>query len=166
MDDNMRKTMEQMASFQKLWMDSFTNMANVWSQFSPGSPPADEVRRMRDNMLKVLSQTWDEFMRTPQFMEMMRSSLNSAMDLRQMSRDGMNRVHQQFETAAKEDVDGVLLAIRHVERRVLDRLEDLDERIGKLEDNLEEEIEEIREEEPEKQAPSRRKKASKRQNGK
>ena len=48
-------------------MDSFANMASVWSQFSPVSPPSDEMRKMRGGMLKVLAETWDEYMRTPQF---------------------------------------------------------------------------------------------------
>ena len=48
----MNKAFDQVAAFQKLWMDSFANMASVWSQFSPGSPPSDEMRKMRGGMLK------------------------------------------------------------------------------------------------------------------
>src|SRR5271165_285137 len=136
MSDNMNKCFDQVAAFQKLWTDSFANMASVWSQFSPGSPPSDEMRKMRGGMLKVLAETWDEYMRTPQFMEMMKGSLNGALDLKRMARDGMNRVHEQFETPSKEDIDGVLLAIRHVERRLLDRLEGLDHRLANLDQKI------------------------------
>jgi hypothetical protein len=136
MSDNMNKGFEQAIAFQKLWMDSFANMASVWSQFSPGSPPSDELRKMRGGMLKVLAETWDEYMRTPQFMEMMQASLNGALDLKRMARDAMNRVHEQFENPSKEDIDDVLLAIRHVERRVLDRLEGLDERVANLDEKI------------------------------
>src|SRR5271166_4321679 len=72
MSDNMNKCFDQVAAFQKLWTDSFANMASVWSQFSPGSPPSDEMRKMRGGMLKVLAETWDEYMRT----------LNGALDLK------------------------------------------------------------------------------------
>ena len=136
MSDNLNKGFEQVAAFQKLWTDSFADMASVWSQFSPGSPPSDEMRKMRGGMLKVLGETWDEYMRTPQFMEMMKASLNGALDLKRMARDGMNRVHQQFETPSKEDIDGVLLAIRHVEGRLLDRLEGLDDRVANLDEKI------------------------------
>jgi hypothetical protein len=54
-------------------------------------------------MLKVLAETWDEYMRTPQFMEMMKASLNGALDLKRMPRDGTNPVHVQFETPAKRN---------------------------------------------------------------
>jgi prefoldin subunit 5 len=136
MSDNMDKAFDQAAAFQKLWMDSLANMASVWSQFSPGSPPTDEMRKMRGGMLKVLADTWDEYMRTPQFMEMMKASLNGAVDLKRMARDGMNRVHEQLENPSKEDIDGVLLAIRHVERRLLDRLEGLDDRVANLNEKI------------------------------
>ena len=76
----MNKGFEQVAAFQKLWTDSFANMASVWSQFSPNSPPFDEMRKMRGGMLKVLTETWDEYMRT----------LNGALYLKRTARDGMN----------------------------------------------------------------------------
>ena len=127
---------DQLAALQKLWTDSLANMAGAWSQFSPGSAPSDEMRKMRGEMLKVLAETWDEYMRTPQFMEMMKASLNGALDLKRLASDGMNRVHEQFKTPSKEDIDEVLLAVRHVERRVLDRLEGLDDRVAKLDEKI------------------------------
>jgi uncharacterized protein YdcH (DUF465 family) len=136
MSENTNKYFDEVAAFQKLWTDSFANMASVWSQFSPGSPPPDEMRKMRGGMLKVLADTWDEYMRTPQFMEMMKASLNGALDLKRLASDGMNRVHEQFKTPSKEDIDEVLLAIRHVERRILDRLEGLDDRVAKLDEKI------------------------------
>src|SRR5215470_4431928 len=137
MSDNMNKALDQVAAFQKLWLDSFANMASIWSQFSPGSPPSDELRKMRGGMLKVLAETWDEYMRTPQFMEMMKASLNGALDLKRMAREGMNRFHEQLENPSKNDIDDLLLAIRHVERRLLERLEGLDERVGELNEKIE-----------------------------
>ena len=56
MSDNMSKGFDQVAAFQKLWTDSFANMAGVSSQFSPSPPPSDEMRKMRGGMLKVLAE--------------------------------------------------------------------------------------------------------------
>ena len=136
MSDNTGKIFDQVAAFQKLWMDSFTDMAGVWSQYSAGSPPVDEMRKMRGGMLKVLAETWDEYMRTPQFLEMMKASLNGALDLRRVAREGINRVHEQFENPSKQDIDDVLLAVRHVERRILERLEGLGDRVANLNEKI------------------------------
>ena len=132
----MNEGFDQAAAFQKLWTDSFANMASVWSEFSPGFLLSDEMRKMPGGMLKVPAETWDEYMRTPQFMEMMKASLNGALDLKRIVRDGMNRAHEQFENPTKEDIDGVLLAIRHVERRLLDRLQGLDDRMATLDEKI------------------------------
>jgi hypothetical protein len=137
MSDSIEKSFDQVAAFQKLWLDSFADMASIWSQFSPTSPPSDELRKMRGGMLKVLADTWDEYMRTPQFLQLMKLSLNGALDLKRMARDGLNRVHDQLENTSKQDVDDVLMAVRHVERRILDRLEGIEERVTNLDDRLE-----------------------------
>jgi hypothetical protein len=131
------KSVDQVVAFQKLWLDSFANMASIWSEFSPTSPPMDELRKMRGGMLKVLADTWEEYMRTPQFIHLMNASLNGALDLKRMARDGLNRVHDQLENTTKQDIDGVLMAVRHVERRILDRLEGIEERVTNLDDRLE-----------------------------
>jgi hypothetical protein len=136
MSDNMNKGFDQVAAFQKLWTDSFLKMASVWSQFSPSSPPSDEMRKMRGGMLQALAETWDEYMRTPQFMEMMKASMNGVLDLKRMAREGMNRVHEQFESPSKENIDDVLMAIRHVERRLLDRLEGLNNQVANLDEKI------------------------------
>ena len=132
MDDNMAKTLEQAAAFQKLWSDSFANMAHVWAQFSPASPPIEEAKKLRAGMIKVLSESLDNFMRTPQFLEMIKQSMNGAMQIKSMSREGLHKMHDQLEIPHKKDLDGVLLALRHVERRLLERMEDLDESLEKL----------------------------------
>ena len=45
MSDNMDKALDQVAAFQKLWTDSLVNMASVWSQYSPVSPPSTRYAR-------------------------------------------------------------------------------------------------------------------------
>ncbi len=144
MDNNMTKAMEQAAAVQKLWMDSFTDMANVWSQFSPSKPPPEQLRKMRSGMLKVLAESWEEFMRTPFFMEMMKNSMNSALDLRRMGQAGAAKLHEQTGIAAKEDIDGILMAIRHIERRLMERMEGVGEKFDEVERRLDETGNEIR----------------------
>jgi len=66
----------------------------------------------------------------------MKASLDGALDLKRLARDGMNRVHEQLEQPSKNDIDDVLMAIRHVERRLLDRLEGLDDRVANLDEKI------------------------------
>ena len=98
MPDSIEKSFDQVAAFQKLWLDSFADMASIWSQFSPTSPPSDELRKMRGGMLKVLADTWDEYMRTPQFLQLMKLSLNGALDLKRTAR-GINLEEPSLDTS-------------------------------------------------------------------
>lgn len=136
--DNITKTFEQAAAFQKLWTDSIAGMTGAFSQFSPGSSPVEETRKLRANMLKTMTETWEEFTRTPQFMEMIKTSFNGMFDLKGASREGMEKLHEQLGIPSKDDLDGVLLSIRHVERRLLDRMDAVDERLAEISERIEE----------------------------
>lgn len=137
MDEKFEQAFQQAAVFQKLWTDSFTQMAEVWGRFSPGKPPPDTIREIRTEMLKVLTETWDQFMRTPQFMEYMKTSLEGFMNLRQIAADALTRGHHEMQAPAREDIDGLLLAIRHLERRLLDRIEELENGVTSVGQRLE-----------------------------
>lgn len=137
MDEKSDQAFQQAAAFQRTWMDSFTQMAEVWTRASPGKPPPDVVREMRSGMLKVLADSWEEFMRTPQFMEYMKNSMDGMLTLRKMGADMMTRSRHEAQSPAREDIDGVLLAIRHMERRLLDRIEEVDTGISEIGDRVE-----------------------------
>jgi hypothetical protein len=130
MDEKFDQAFQQAAAFQKMWTDAFTQMGEVWGQYSPGNPPPDTIRDMRAGMLKVLTEAWDQFARSPQFMEYMKTSMDGFMDLRKMSADAMTRNHHEMQSPAREDIDGILLAIRHMERRLLDRIEDIESAVA------------------------------------
>jgi len=136
MDENFNNSFERATALQHLWMDSMTGLANAWSEYSPSNTPPEELKKVRQRMLGAISKSWEDFMRTPQFMEMMRESLNNAVKWGAGAKEGANRMHETMGTAAKQDIDGVLLAIRHVEKRVLDGIETLQETIEGLQNDL------------------------------
>ena len=136
MDENFKDSFERATAFQNLWVDSMTGLAQAWTNYSPSDSPPEDLKKVRQRMLGAMSKSWEDFMRTPQFMEMMRESLNNAVAWGANAKEGANRVHETMGTAAKQDIDGVLLAIRHVEKRILDRLETLQENIEGLQSDL------------------------------
>jgi 3-oxoacyl-[acyl-carrier protein] reductase len=79
MIDNFNKSFDQVASFQKLWTDSFVRMAGIWSQFPARSLHFDEMRKMQGGMLKVLTETCNQYMRT----------LHGVLDLKRTPGDGI-----------------------------------------------------------------------------
>jgi NAD(P)-dependent dehydrogenase (short-subunit alcohol dehydrogenase family) len=88
MNNIINKYFDQAASFRKLWTDSFVSMANIWSQFSPGSLPLGEMGKMQGGLLKVLAETRDQYMQT----------LNGALDLKRTAGDGMKTEGPDLDT--------------------------------------------------------------------
>ena len=126
----------QWAAFQKVWSETFTKMFQMGTTFSPEGPPPDFVRQMRASLLQAMAQSWDEFLRSPQFLDSMKQWMDNAIAFRKMSNDFLTRARHEGQGLAREDLDTVLLSVRHMETRVLDRLEAVGTRLKQVEERL------------------------------
>jgi len=132
MTDNFAKTAEQMAAFQKIWTESMTQMMQTAFSMAPNSAPPEVLRQIRSGLFLALAQSWDEFMRSPQFLEAMRQWMDTAVNFRKMSNDFMARVRNELQAPSREDIDAVMLNVRHMEKRLLDQVEELSNQINEL----------------------------------
>jgi hypothetical protein len=126
------KTAEQWEAFQKIWLETFSKLGETAFTFSPQSAPPDVLRNLRNGILQALGKSWDEFLRSPQFLEGMKQWMDNALQFRKMTGDFLAKARQESGAVAREDVDSMLAAIEHLERRLLDRIEDLAEQVGEL----------------------------------
>ena len=132
MNDNFDKTAEQAAAFQKIWMDSMSKIMQTAFTFGSNSPPPDVLREIRSGIFRALAQSWEEFMRSPQFLESMKQWMDNAINLRKMSNDFMAKIRNEMQAPSRDDIDTVMLTVRHMEKRLLDRMEDLASQISAL----------------------------------
>src|ERR1041385_5366335 len=132
MSDNFEKTAEQAAAFQKIWMDSMSKIMQTAFTFGSNSPPPDVLKQIRSGIFQALAQSWEEFMRSPQFLESMKQWMDNAINFRKMSNDFMAKVRNEMQAPSRDDIDTVMLTVRHMEKRLLDRMEDLSSRIAEL----------------------------------
>lgn len=126
------KTAEQAAAFQKIWMESMSKIMQAAFTISPNSPPPDVVRQIRSGIFQALAESWEEFMRSPQFLEGMRQWMENAITFRKMTNDFMARVRNEVQSPSRDDVDTIMLTVRHMEKRLLDRVEELSAEIKEL----------------------------------
>lgn len=132
MSDQSEKFSEQGAAFQKIWIESMSKLMQAAFTFSPDSTPPELLREIRNGILRALGESWDEFMRSPQFQQNMKQWMDSAMSFRQMSNDFMARVHKETRTPSNDDIDAIQQNMRHLETRILDRLETLSKQVEEL----------------------------------
>ena len=132
MSDENDQFTDQVAGFQKIWMDTFSRMAQTAFSFSPDAAPPEMIRQMRSGIFQALAQSWDEYLRSPQFLEGMKQWMDNAILFRKMSNDFFTKARHETQDVAREDVDSVMLAVRHMEKRILDRMEDLSARVDAI----------------------------------
>jgi hypothetical protein len=136
MSDNFEKSADQAAAFQKIWMESMSKVMQSAFTFGNNSPPPDVLKQIRSGIFQALAQSWEEFMRSPQFLESMKQWMDTAINFRKMSNDFMAKVRNEIQAPSRDDIDTVMLTVRHMEKRLLDRVEDLAARIAQLDSRL------------------------------
>jgi len=125
MENQFEKATEQAAAFQKIWMESASKIMQAAFTMGPNSPPPEILRQIRTGIFQALANSWEEFMRSPQFLDGMKQWTENAISFRKLSNDFMAKVRNELQAPSREDMDSIMLTIRHVEKRLLDRIDDL-----------------------------------------
>ena len=130
MDHQFEKATEQAVAFQKIWMESATKIMQAAFTMGPNSPPPEILRQIRTGIFQALANSWEEFMRSPQFLEGMKQWTENAISFRKLSNDFMAKIRNELQAPSRDDMDSIMLTIRHVEKRLLDRIDDLAAQLG------------------------------------
>lgn len=125
---------EQFAAFQKTWTETFARMMQQGFSGAGESAPPEFLRQIRSGILQALAQSWDQFLRSPQFLEGMRQWMDQAMAFRKLSDEFLTRARHETQGMAREDLDQVVLAVQHMEHRLLARMEELTARLDAFEE--------------------------------
>lgn len=132
MSDNSEKTEPQAAAFQKIWMESMSKLMQTAFAFGPDSAPPEALRQIRNGIFQALAGSWEEFMRSPQFLDGMKQWMENAVTFRKMTNDFLAKARNEMQAPSREDIDTIMLAVRHLEKRLLDRVEDLSAQVHDL----------------------------------
>lgn len=122
--------------FTRMWVDFANKMAMSSLAFQAGSTPPEAGREVRGAAFKAMSDYFEELMRSPQFLDAMKQSMDTALNLRKQFDSFLSTMQHEMQGVAREDVDSLMLTMRHMETRMLDRMEDLAGRIDALEQQL------------------------------
>ena len=83
-------------------------------------------------MLQAMEQYCAEYMRSPQFLEAMKKGLDASIGARQQLNDFWVRAHHELQGVARQDIDFVMQNVRHLETRMLDRMDELASRLDRI----------------------------------
>jgi len=128
MNTTFEEMAEQAKAFQKMWADSFTNMMSAGlAGGSSSDPPPEAFKQMRSGVFKAMSQSWEEFLRSPEFLKTMKQSMDNAIAMRSAMNEFFNRVQHELQAVTQEDLNHIMSAIGELRQRVDEINEKLDQ---------------------------------------
>jgi hypothetical protein len=132
----MNPQFEQVQQLGNLWLETVTKMMSSAIATDATQPPPDAARQLRDASLAAAGQQAEQYLRSPQFLAMMKQSLDAQIAFRKQLNQFLTDAHHSVQGVAKADVEALALSIRQMERRVLNRMETLCDRLDALGERL------------------------------
>ena len=127
---------DQTQFLTNLWVEFATKMMATAVSTDPSASAPDNARRMRSAMFQAMGQATEQYMRSPQFLQTMQGAINASIEARKQMNDLLTRMHHDAQGTAKQDVDTLQVSVRHMETRVLDRLDEIASRLDALSQRL------------------------------
>ena len=137
MSDTPDSNQDQTAAFSKLWSDACSRLMQAAMTYSPETTPPELLRQIRSGLLQALTQSWEEFLRSPQFLEGMKQMMEQAVAFRKFSSEVLTKSRHATEGVAHDDIESLRAVLGQMESRLARRMDGLAEQTGQLAKGLE-----------------------------
>ena len=125
--------------FMRFWSDMMSKMAPPGVAVPSMGPSQEEIaRQMRQAFFDAWAGHCEEFMRSEQFLGMMKESMDHTLAFREQMNKFFVKTLRDYQMPSQDDTDSILLAVRRLEDRVLKRVDELSQRVEAMEGRLEE----------------------------
>jgi hypothetical protein len=146
----MQRSTENAASlageWAKLWFDMLSPMTPWMAPLNCEGTLPEIGRQLQSAQLKWWNEYLARFMRSPDFLEMVRNSMTAVLNSRKQMNDWLGEVQHEAQRVTPEDIDHLDQMLRRQEeqfkaamRKVLRRLDELSDRLSAWEDRDEKE---------------------------
>jgi len=124
---------KQAGEMWRLWLETLSRLGGSFASAQPGSPPPEAARQVRGAVLNAVSEQVDQFLRSETFLQWMKEWLDRTIAFQKQTHEIMTQMHHATEGVAVQDVTAIMGVLRQMEDRLLDRLDDLNRRVERLE---------------------------------
>ena len=102
----------------KAWSDLATKLVAAGGSV-PAAVPSPEVgRQVRTNYLAAWSEFFDQWMRSPEFLEGMRLSRDAGVEVRKQQNEFFNRLQNAVQAVSRQDFDQLIKRVRDLQDRI------------------------------------------------
>jgi len=133
MSDTPDSNADPTTALAKLWSDSCSRLIQAATSFSPETAPPELLRQIRGGLMQALTQSWQEYLRSPQFLEGMKQMMEQAVAFQKFSAAVLTKTRHATEGVAHEDMESLRAALGQMESRLARRMDALSAEITQLE---------------------------------
>ncbi|HKQ46768.1 MAG TPA: hypothetical protein VJZ71_01725 [Phycisphaerae bacterium] len=123
--------------FSQFWGDFFSRVgmspASAAAPQTP-SPSKEAVQQMQRVFFDALAKYCDDFMRSEQFLKMMKETMDRSLAFKQQVDQFLANLQRGMQSPAKADMDDLGGLLRSIEERVLSRLSALEDKVAAVEE--------------------------------
>jgi hypothetical protein len=98
-----------------MWLDFATRMTAAGFRSSRGTSPRDGPAHVRDVALDALGQEADKYMRSPQFLQAIKQTMDASIAARKQLNDLLAGAHHSVQGVAKAGPGRAVVSMRHME---------------------------------------------------
>jgi len=133
MSDTPNQNPEPAAAFAKMWSDSCSRLMQAAMSYSPETAPPELLRQIRGGLMQALTQSWQEYLRSPQFLEGMKQMMDQAVAFRKFSAEVLTKTRHATEGVAHDDIQSLRAVLSQMESRLARQMDALSAQISPLE---------------------------------
>jgi len=124
--------------FTGMWTDFFAKMGaptDAARGFTPPPGASNEMlKQMQRVFLDAMAKYCDDFMRSEQFLSMMKQTMERSLAFKQQLDQFLANLQKGVQAPARADIDDLAGTLLKIEERVLDRLDALETKVAAVED--------------------------------
>jgi hypothetical protein len=121
------------AHFWTQWLEQASRGTQAMLEAMQGMGDPQQLQR---RWLDALSESVEQFMRTPAFMEMMRNNLKTVTDMKVMQDQIVHGTARQLGLPLADDITGLFERLHSTEQTILNRLQAIEDRLRAIESKL------------------------------
>lgn len=119
----------------KFWSDV---MASMGAGTMPKPPSQEDIlKQMRRAFFDAWAAKCEDFMQSDAFLGMMKQSMESTLAFREKTNEFLKSSLGSAQMPSRDDTDSILITLRSLQEKMLDKLDGLSDRVARLETSLE-----------------------------
>jgi ElaB/YqjD/DUF883 family membrane-anchored ribosome-binding protein len=120
------------ASWAQLWSEFNSKLIEAGAAMAGAATPPEAARQWRSALLGTWAESWDRFLRSPEFRQWTQQSLSAGLQTQTQINQWAAQMQSLLQGVGQQDLEELHRALRRMERRLDDSIRQLSRRVAAL----------------------------------